>query len=1088
MKKYVISLLLLLTAAMPSYSQSSDGRDFYLGLLTPSINRQTINFLGRNITGFYGVYALITSYDASVVTVGYFDDNGNEINKQTYNVLARRSVQVPLDVAHMRPDSTTGGIAYTTCHITSNRNISVTFFSTGACSGGSYLALPTPVLGTRYTVLTYHDNPNGYANGTLSNENGRSVAQVIAAYDNTTVTITPSTTTADGHIGFLTGAQSNRLDPHPYKITLNRGQAYTFYSTGTDASFDLSGTSIVANKSIAVIAGNENGFVDGGNPDPGQGKALDGRDFMIEQMLPSSALDTAGYYSIPFYRPVTQTTQFAGDSYVVTAATDTLGAVVVGTGGSVAAMGAGPYSVHQDSNVTGPVEYHSTNGQKFGVIAAEHRYQGSTSPFSSPSIMTLVPRSRWKSSYLWYVPNNTFEIMQGYYVNVICRAVDFDNDSLFVATNAGKLVSVRSSGLAVKSRYNAIPNAPDLIGLTLSVGPGSYYMTTTGSMPFMVYQYGFRAIDPDRDLGDMDGDDFFFSYAAPVGCAISDSSANMSVTVDTSCATWHVCVRDHSGLSSGIKSIQILDDAAGDFVRPGRKYYNVQFDPSVDPYVTREIDLPGTDSVYCFDVLVSNPLDSAYGPIYILDNNGNSVIVDLHYRTIKMAVMGSQGLTYRADSMVFQPTAIGSSNCVTIQYVNNGKPGDPPLQITDISLKRNDPAYYIDNTTPKLPVSLASGDTLTVDLCFRPRDTKIDEYNPPVHLDSLVLTTPCFKAPITLVGPVGVPLLYATDKDFGLVVVGNSKCDTVTVSNIGNIPITVTDTIINASLFGNKDFSWDGSSKYNKNRLPVILQPGQYVRVSFCFTPSVVGHDSASVIWQTDVTGSMRDSIKRWSALKGTGIIPGVKWDRKTQVDYVDTLAASPQSYRRVNLLGGATAPTHVQRVFFDEADSSEFHIVANKYYYQPLEGFVMNVGDTLWVDYIWAPDLTKGTYPRHAQLRATFDYPGGRLDSTVIDITGSFDSKDRDGVAMSSSADGRFTAYFIGNALVIHSGTASPSITQIVIYDVLGREVQHTAAEAIAKGDHEIVWPLPQLASGTYFVKLVADGRMYSLPINKLR
>jgi hypothetical protein len=209
MKRIIPILLALVLTAHTGQAQglNSDGRDFYVGLLYPSFNAQSITFFGRNVQGFFGVYVLVSSYDDNVITVGYFDNFGNEINKQTYNVMKRRAVQIPLDIAHMRMTEPGEQVEWRSCHITSKKPVNVQYFSTGSCSGGSYLALPTSTLGKQYVVESYHDNEGGVG-GALSNEDASGYFMVIAPFDGTTVEIIPSSTTMRKRPGVNCGAGS----------------------------------------------------------------------------------------------------------------------------------------------------------------------------------------------------------------------------------------------------------------------------------------------------------------------------------------------------------------------------------------------------------------------------------------------------------------------------------------------------------------------------------------------------------------------------------------------------------------------------------------------------------------------------------------------------------------------------------------------------------------------------------------------------------------------------------------------------------------------------------------------------------------
>src|SRR6185369_9671870 len=100
---------------------------------------------------------------------------------------------------------------YAAIHITARRAINVEFFSTGACSGGSFLPITTAGLGKKYVIASYGDNPGDL--GILGNsgyppkgiEISEGFFEIIAPFENTQVTITPNSTTMGGHSGFHSG-------------------------------------------------------------------------------------------------------------------------------------------------------------------------------------------------------------------------------------------------------------------------------------------------------------------------------------------------------------------------------------------------------------------------------------------------------------------------------------------------------------------------------------------------------------------------------------------------------------------------------------------------------------------------------------------------------------------------------------------------------------------------------------------------------------------------------------------------------------------------------------------------------------------
>lgn len=118
-------------------------------------------------------------------------------------------------------------------HVIATANVAVYATTRKDYTTDSFLALPTPCLGTEYLVMAYQ---NVHQNIPLLH--GTQLA-VVAVVNGTEVTITPS-----GNVG-----------PHaagvPYTITLNRGETYQLRNEA-GAPADLTGTLITASKPVAV--------------------------------------------------------------------------------------------------------------------------------------------------------------------------------------------------------------------------------------------------------------------------------------------------------------------------------------------------------------------------------------------------------------------------------------------------------------------------------------------------------------------------------------------------------------------------------------------------------------------------------------------------------------------------------------------------------------------------------------------------------------------------------------------------------------------------------------------------------------------
>jgi len=979
-KSLLLAFILVLSAQTAvqsqTYSLPGDGKDFFVGFVNPSYNKVA----HPATVAFYGAYVLVSSYTDNHITISYFDkQSGVEMPGTRYYIPERTGIQIPLNTGFMLPNDTGDIAEFCSAHITADRPINVEFFSSGACGGGSYLPITTAGLGRKYVIASYQDNPGElgiqcYYYQPSIIEISEGFFEIIATVDGTTVTITPNSTTMGGHVGVSSGQYANGTE-RPYTINLRRGQCYFVKSASSDNTDDISNSIVVSNKPIVVIAGHENAAIGGVS-----NRLLEGRDYMVEQMYPYEMWDTTGFVMIPFKdsQPA-DASNFDGVGEIYRIFTSERPGTQInffdGCIGQPISMSAGKYQSPpaERPGVTCPVDIEATNGVKFMAMMYDQRNFANAAPYPAPSMCTVIPISRWRTSFLWYVPANKFESLQGYYVNIIAPDGDFTGPTGIRASFNGQTIKPIKQVLSLEQQWKGLPNHPELTGIRFKLYPGSYY--ATGPHPFMVYNFGFRGLDPNNDLGDLDCDDYFFSYALPVGVKLGNGVPHIRVTVDTFCSYWNVCAHDSTfGLTNqGIKSVQLLDDPHQDIIKatPPKAYYNTRLDDSLDPFNTREIVFSGDDSDVCFKVLVNKPIDSAYAPLLIVDDQGNAVIVDLHYSPPLVKLT--------PDSGRFLLTALGKDTCNRFVFYNLGKKGAKSFTFTSDKLKLNNPNFTVTSTVPPLPTTLEPGDSLVITACFNAKDTMVQR-------DTIDLVNDCFTEPIDLIGNGSTPIIVADDHDFGAVIVDSTKCAPVGVKNIGNAPLLLTKKWLMDHYGVNFKFP-------DSLLLPLILKPGQKVTLTFCYTPHAEQKDSTVQHWGTNLVSPYEHSNKDTSILVGLGVKAGFVWDRTQQTQ---TVVCDDTNLVRVYLYNNSTdlkfGPTvHVDKVFINGPDAAEFYILANQLGKQPLGNFDLAPGDSIWVDVVFKPDLSKPAnvkyLDRHMDLVASAIQPGEK--DQVINFTG---------------------------------------------------------------------------------------------------
>ncbi|MEP7235362.1 MAG: choice-of-anchor D domain-containing protein, partial [Ignavibacteriota bacterium] len=709
-------------------------------------------------------------------------------------------------------------------------------------------------------------NP-GYGAATASGSKGENAGgffEIIAPFDNTKVIITPNGYTAGNHVGTNTGKNATG-SPVPYTIMLRRGECYWVKGQGNDDGNDMTGSIVTSDKPIAILAGHEDAF----QGDVGA-RFLDARDFMIEEMIPAEAWDSTGYVSIPLKEGngINSEDPGYGENYRVFTNYPQTAKVSLFLPNVPLPYDLWTtkyqYPLPEKDNLGDAVEFRAENGHKFGVMMYDNRGQGSTAPYPAESMMGIIPMSKWKTSFMVYAPGNGFVVIQSYYINIIALRNDIDSNFIKYSFNDSALKPI--SGIKNNGTYVNIPHHPELKGVRYPVSIGSYYFTNTRdaymhpdtSSPqakasdaylhgaFMVYTYGFRALDPDRDLGDFDGDDFFFSYANPAGASLSSGdSAKFSVTVDSFCGKWHICIEDNRMNDAGIRSITILNDSAGVQFYPAKRSYNTFLDSNYDHVGTGDVQLAGNQKSICFDVNIKNPIDSAYAAVLITDNAGNLKVLDLKYIAPKLSISPSSG------NVSFSDVRIGTDTCLTITIVNES------VVVQTLQSVKIDTigGLSLASVSRVLPAQMQPNDSLNFNICYAPNQKG------PIS-DTLHIALDCFTIPIRITGNGRTGLISATDVSFGKSDTAKTVSKSVTITNIGTWGFAL---ITGSTITGSNAFS------IIPPNFPTILGPNAVLSITINYSPKHIGKDTAIIHWATDIATPYTQSVKSYSTLTGEG-------------------------------------------------------------------------------------------------------------------------------------------------------------------------------------------------------------------------
>ena len=937
-----LAVLVLFVGQIQAQSQRgipTDGRDFYIAYVAPSIKCAAVK-------PFQATFAILSSYYSCTVTMNYFDANGKEIAGHTYRLLAKNATYAPLDLSYMDPKDANGNRMnidgevpmYTACHIHADYPISVAYYSTGPNSGGMYCAFQTGALGKKYVVAAAPANPaQGAANShhfACTIDSASSEFAVLAIKDNTQVTITPTTTTRNLHrVGVNTGESAwGQPDgkPHPFVVTLNRGQVYWVKSALSSEEYDMSGSIVESDQPVGVIGACESMF-NGTTQYAGYGG--DQRDLSCEMMVPVEYWTSDGYVAMPFMDgPGTPDNDpSTGDLYKVYTY-DPTGTTI---SFNIDQVGARTKDVNrlqnppvQFDNVQTGISCGSQSGQKIMVEQYDYRAMFNE-PYPAPSQTNIIPIDRFRTAYVWGVPDDALQVHKKRYINVIANRNQFSKIKI---SHDGK-GAVPLTSLPAAGQTASIPGYPQLQGRRYEIQPGGYF--AQGDSAFALYQYGDLGLDPDFDLGDNDDDDYYFSYASICGQSFGiDGAYTPSLKVDTVCNGWTVHVHDGNPLDQGIAQVEILKDPLGILKRkPGTDSGYISSNCSFDP--PNFVVIPG-DTAVTFHVKVDNPLQDADGWFWVLNVAGNDTLVHVHYK--------APHLSFLPDSAAFYNSQIGIDTCTHFTFKNLGKTGELSFNVTGLHWLQGGQGVRLTSTVPPLPYNLKPGDSIIFNVCFNASTPAH------VYLDTMVVETDCPTPIAAVIGTTTTPEIQTEDWDFGAVLIGQTKCHPIRVWNSGKAPFTLTKQWV---LDNHYNFSFADTGL-----LPLTIKPGETVTLNFCYSPSQdTAKDSTVQHWSSDIPEPFTHTKKDYSVLKGSGIKPSLSWDRlseniTTECDHDTTF--------RAYLRDLGTAGILVDSVYITGPTKNEWTISRTQSGKPATQAFAFNPEDSAWYEFHFVPDLSK--------------------------------------------------------------------------------------------------------------------------------
>jgi RHS repeat-associated protein len=311
-------------------------------------------------------------------------------------------------------------------HIVADHEVTVYGLNLESAATDAYLGLPVTALGKEYINASYINV--GIINGT---EVG-----VVAAYDNTTVTVTPSQTTG----GRLVGV--------PYSFVLHRGKTYQLRNTQVPG--DLTGTIVSADKPVAVFGTHQCADI--------RGLACN---HLVEQ-LPSTDTWGTHFVSVPL------ATRKNGDTFRIIGSQDNTTITING----------------QDVATVNRGEFYETLITQSSYIVADHpilvvQYSNGTTfdgaANADPFMIVVPPIEQYRGAY-------TVTTLTQFPVNFI---------NVVIPTSAKAALQLDGNPVSPGSFTDVVNSGFSTAQLTVGTGPHRL----ASNVPFGVFVYGFGNFD-----------------------------------------------------------------------------------------------------------------------------------------------------------------------------------------------------------------------------------------------------------------------------------------------------------------------------------------------------------------------------------------------------------------------------------------------------------------------------------------------------------------------------------------------------------------------------------------------------------------
>ena len=850
---FCISVAVLYSQEDSTYLKPSsfEGLHFYAGYIENEF--QTLDpMLGKELKLF------IATKEESNINVKF----PGEPAPFEYNIPGDSVVVIPVSqsLEHVESEKKENKLI----EITSDVPITVYGFSSQKHTSDSYSAIPVANWGKEYYVMSMPNDRYSINKPPATRQDSirdltprQSEFLIMAAYDNTTVSFTPTALTHKGK-------QAGRT----YTITLDEGESYMVQSYPLGRGMgDLSGTKVTSDKPIGLISGHQRTSIP-----IGLNTGLDSKDHLIEMLMPAESWGRK-YVSVPFgVTPVGDYFKISGkeeDTFVAKESSSGNESYDLNTTNFIKVI----------QKQKEPALWTSNKPVQIAQFMMRTN-QEITSDQYDPCMVMLPPVEQYVSRVIFHTPG------------VFYNPEQYDAHYVTIIVNEDALSNIKLNGELLDTTTSINSKEIGESGLyweKIKLSKGTHLLSTEAGK-FSGVLFGHGKYD---------------SYAMVLGASLTnptyDDSLSPSLNFEKECFTVTGSIADDKGQqNSGIAYAFIRDDKTRNFdveidkIEPNDTEINFSAEPAdifkngqftIDYYDKSgnfgsftykhdsvNIDVPGQithnsldwkDST-CFNYDITNlGLDSLEllevsltqtddriklytsepTPKYINSNgsfpfklcfapNGDSSFIKTSINVvfecgIEFEIPVEGGISapdFLTEGHDFGKLLVGENICDVYKLINIG---NVPVRIDSLRVTGDAAQFIIDYS--KLPDTIAPKDTLDVPVCFNPSEK--DQFS----IEIYAYNNKNLSNKAIFTGQGIAPDVESFVVDFGKRRIGTTNDTSKTIKNEGN-----SDILLNFELFTqNTHNNSIADSLRNIKNLP--LSPGETSDMEFIFEPVDTG-------------------------------------------------------------------------------------------------------------------------------------------------------------------------------------------------------------------------------------------------------